>query len=221
MRSFVAALLLSASTLLAESITSRNGNIIYVDAAGREQQITEGHDDRGPSLSLDGRSVVFVRVTKTAAYPSQPLEMQVLESELWLADISGRKRAAAILRGSVAAPDRRSLSSFFDPQFAPAGEFVYFLAEYSATSHALFRLDVSRHEAAFLTGGVIGFAVLTRGVHRGQLIASMRTASADPDRGISHPFYILDSQGRQIRRIADESADLTSLVRRDSTSSLR
>ena len=206
-RSFLATVFLSVSTLLAQSVTSRSGSIVYVDAAGSERQITAGHDDRRPSLSLDGRSVVFVRVTNTGPYPSQPKEKQVLESELWLADISGRTRPAVILRGSVITPDRRPLTSFFAPQFAPAGEFVYFLAEFSATSNALCRLDVSRHQASFLTGGVIRFAVLTRGVHRGQIIASMRTASVNPEQGISHPFYILDSHGRQIRRVADESAD--------------
>src|SRR5512133_1986592 len=116
------ALLLCASTLVAQRVSGRNGGIVYIDASGREQQITVGHDDRNPSLSLDGRYVVFVRVSNTAPCPSQPKETQVLESELWQADMAGRTQPAAIFRGSVKAPDGRPLTAFFDPQFSPSGE---------------------------------------------------------------------------------------------------
>jgi hypothetical protein len=178
-------LLLCASTLVAQSVTTRNGGILYIDATGRERQITVGHDDRDPSLTLDSRFVVFVRTTKTAPYPS----------ELWHADTSGRTQPAALFRGSVSTPDGRPLMAFATPQFSPGGEYVYFLAEFSATSHALSRLDVLSHRASFLAGGAIEFAVLSEGAHRGEIIASIRTASRNPDAGYSYPFYLLDAHG--------------------------
>lgn len=145
----------------------------------------------------------------------------MLETELWLADISGRTQPAAIFRGSVMPPDGRAMTVFSGPHFSPTGELVYFSAEFSATSDALCRLDISSHQALFLTGGVIGFAVLTTGLHRGQIIVSMRTAPVDPEHGYTYPFYLLDSQGRKIRKIAGESSDLRSLVRRYSPPRLR
>jgi len=47
----------------------------------------------------------------------------------------------------------------------------------------------------------------------------MRTTPTHPEGGYFYPFYLLDAQGRRLRRIADESADLRSLVRQYSSSS--
>lgn len=218
-RSYFAVLLLCTSTLVAESVTSRNGNILYIDGSGRERQITSGHDDRDPSLSPDGQHIVFVRASKTEPSPIHPKETRILVSELWYADQSGRMQPAVIFRGSVMPPDGRPLTVFSSPQFSPGDKYVFFLAEFSATSDALCRLDVSRHRASFLTGGAIQYALLTNGGHRGRMIASMRTTPTHPEGGYFYPFYLLDAQGRRLRRIADESADLRSLVRQYSSSS--
>jgi hypothetical protein len=111
------------------------------------------------------------------------------------------------------------LTAFSSPQFSPGGEYVYFLAEFSSTSHALCRVDVSRHQASFLTGGAIRFAVLSKGTHRGEMIASIRTASANAEDGYSYPFYLLDAHGKRLSRVADEPSDFTSLVLRYSSPS--
>jgi Tol biopolymer transport system component len=128
-----------APVTFAQRAAVRDGNIVFVDHAGHERQITNTGKDYEPSLSANGESVVFVRQTKVASYPSQPKEMQVLESELWLADTSGRQQPRAIFHGFVMPPDGRPLTSFFGPQVSPDGRYVYFLAEFSATSHALCR----------------------------------------------------------------------------------
>jgi hypothetical protein len=147
--------------------------------------------------------------------------MEVLGSELWLAETTGRKQPVAIFRGAVMPPDHRPLTVFFGPQLSPGGEYVYFLAEFSATAHALCRLDVSHHRALFLSGDVVQFAVLTTGVNRSRIIASMRTPPANIDDGYSYPFYLLDSHGRTMRRIANESSDLTVLLTRYNSTSRR
>jgi hypothetical protein len=205
------------ATLLAQTVTSRGGRIFYRNVAGRETQLSQGPDDRDPALSLDGRSVVFVRVTKTAHYPNSPAEKHALDSEVWRASISSGALPEAILRGPIKDTGARPLTSFFGPQFSPGGDYVYILAEFAATSFALCRVDSARRTGLFLRGGVLEFRVLTAGPRKGQLIAAIRTASTKPYEsyeGYTTPYYLLDQNGRTIRRIADATSNLESLLRR-------
>ncbi len=212
--SFVALFLSASSLLAAQSVTTRNGAVIYMNASGREQQITVGHHDRDPSISLDGQFVVFFRATKKTA-------PDALEGELWRAETSGRGQPAIIARSSGIQSDCR-VTELSRPQFSPSSEWVYFLAPFAATSLALCRVDVSSHRASFLTGGAVQFVVLTEGGHRGEIIASMRTATKNFEDGLTYylyPFYLLDAQGQKVRQIADASSDLGSLVHRYSSPS--
>ncbi len=140
--------------------------------------------------------------------------MQVLESELWLADTSGRVQPKPIFRGSVMVPDGKPLTAFATPQLSPDGGSVYFLAGFAATTHALCRFDLSNGQASFLTAAV-DFRVLTTGPNRGRLIAAIRTRPEDPEQGgYSYRYYLLEPDGDKISRIADGSAILDLLVNR-------
>src|SRR4051812_33957972 len=203
---------LCMSGLLARNVSVRQGNIIFTDRAGQKHPITSTGQDYQPSLSVDGRSVVFVRHTKVVPYPGQSKEMHVLESELWLADAAGRANPKAIFRGFITPPGGQPLTSFFNPLISPDGRYVYFLAEFAATSHALCRLELSSGHASFLTGGAIEFRLLTSGAHAGWIIGSIRTLPKAVGQGYSYPYYLLAEDGRKISRIADASANLDALV---------
>jgi Tol biopolymer transport system component len=205
--------LLLSSVLHAQRITARSGSIWSVDNDGHEKRITDSGKDYQPSLSADGRSIVFVRHTKVAPYENQPQEMQVLESELWIADAQERGEPKPVLRLPVASPDGRSLWSFFTPKFSPKGRYVYFLAEFAATSHALCRLDVSSGRAILLTDA-LDFEVIMKGPHRGQILAKIRTSGNAPDYGYTTPVYLLAPNGKKISRVAGEEANLERLVGR-------
>src|ERR1035441_966049 len=52
-----------AMPLLAQSVSAVNGNIVFTDNRGSTKLVTAGHSDSDPSLSFDGRQIVFVRHT--------------------------------------------------------------------------------------------------------------------------------------------------------------
>jgi len=116
--------------LLAQSISVREGDIIFTDRAGQQNPITSTGQDCQPSFSVDGRSVVFVRHTKVVPYPGQRKGMPVLESALWLADAAGRANPTSIFRCSIT-PAGHS-PRFFNPVISPDGRYVDLLAKFDS-----------------------------------------------------------------------------------------
>ena len=66
----------------------------------------------------------------------------------------------------------QAFTTFQAPKFSPDGRYGYFLAEFAAPSHALWRLDLSMGNALFLTDA-IDFGGISKGVHRGQILARL------------------------------------------------
>jgi hypothetical protein len=194
-----------------EHVAVENGNIIYTDSACTAHRLTESGRDSEPALSADGREVAFVRAVREVGGTGVT---RVVQGELWIVGIERFPKPKRVYSGPAALPNGRQSSAFAAPKFSPDRRSLYFLTDYSATSAALFRLDLASGSAYFLSPAV-EYDVLQSGRHRGSIIANIRTLSAPDSQGITYPIYpyfMLDPNGRKLSRIADENAGLEELM---------
>jgi Tol biopolymer transport system component len=205
-----AALLLSAAVfaqpLLPQTVSAVDGNIVSVDESGRANQITSTHLDSEPSLSFDGRQVVFVRGTPNRTVDTGLGDIE--ETELWIARLDHQdvmRRAFLGHAGDFTPGPNMVMAGFSKPQFSPNGERVYFIAETWATSAAIHMLDLSTGKTSFLFPG-LDVEVIRHGKYKGFLIGTK-----DPileDRGRITVYWLLDPDGKQVERIGETEADL-------------
>ena len=201
------------SLLGAQTVTSTRGNVVFEDAGGIAHQVTDSGKDSEPSLSQDRRQVVFVRALQEAPGIGVPT---VVESELWVESIPPSGAPKQIFRGPLMMPDGRFSRAFYTPRFSANGAFIYFLADYSATSAALARLELASGKARFISPAV-EYVVLLTGRFRGFLIANIRSLSPPDDNGITYPiypYYLLTPAGKRYRRVADQDATLSDIVKK-------
>jgi hypothetical protein len=119
-----AALLLSAAVfaqpLLPQTVSAVDGNIVSVDESGRANQITSTHLDSEPSLSFDGRQVVFVRGTPNRTVDTGLGDIE--ETELWIARLDHQgvmRRAFLGHAGDFTPGPNMVMAGFSKPQFSP------------------------------------------------------------------------------------------------------
>jgi Tol biopolymer transport system component len=204
--------LLTSWLAAAQTVTDEGGNLVFIDGDGSRRAITESGRDSQPSLSADGRQVVFVRALREVPGIGVP---NVMVTEIWVAGTRapGRRRVYA---RPVTMPDGRSSQAFAAPKFSPDTRHIYFLADYSATSAALCRLDLATGTSQFLSPAH-EYDVLQSGPHKGFLVASIRSLSApdaDGNRFAIYPYYLLDPDGKREARVANEDEKLEDVARR-------
>ena len=128
-----------AMPLLAQSVSAVNGNIVFTDNRGSTKLVTAGHSDSDPSLSFDGRQIVFVRHT------ANNTGIEADWTELWIAHVDGTKAASRVLvghDGDFTPCPTMLLAEFSKPQFSPDGQRIYFISAAWATSAAIDVLDL-------------------------------------------------------------------------------
>lgn len=200
------------SLLNGQTAAVTNGNIVIIDVNGAKHQITDEGKDSEPSLSPDGKHIVFIRALREAPGIGVPT---VVDSELWIAASSVPTTPKRAYRGPLMLPDGRFSNAFYAPKFSPSGAFVYFLADYSATSGALCRLELTSGKAQFISPAM-EYDVLRTGKYRGFLIANIRSLGPPDDDGIRYPiypYYLLTPSGKQYRRAAGPEANLSDVVK--------
>ena len=175
-------LVFGAATAPAQSVSERNGRIIFTGKNGVDKSITNGNLDSQPRLSFDKRQIVFVRRT-----PGQTAETgagDVEKTELWLAYVDDSRPPKRLLTGGqfIEGPNANIvIASFAGPQFSPDGTRIYFAAIAYATQGAILELDLATEKTTFLFPG-LGKEVITTGKYRGFLIGektpSLKTAAA-------------------------------------------
>jgi hypothetical protein len=179
-----------SGALAAQSVSVRGGNIVYTDSHGAERQLTKSGRDREPSLSPDGRLVVFARETDQTSLSMGGVRIKA--NELWIISASGNKLER------VLAPPKTinggEYSNFSSPKFAPDNNAIYFLVQKWATSFELERLSLTDQTLRTVTHA-IEFKVVAEGRWKGHLIVQQRRFSV---RGYNYYWYWLyDTDGTE------------------------
>lgn len=165
-----------------QSLVSKDGNLVFTGADGTSRQITASGHDSAPSLSPDGRLVVFVRDTPQlvvdSAVADGPLELK----ELWRSNTDGTG-ARRLLRGKVC-PHRKQaprgqlvcvghgIAAISNPQFSHDGRTIFFLARNLLSAdgdHLIYAVGVQGGTARLVTFGH-SLEVIRGGAFRGCLI---------------------------------------------------
>jgi len=159
---------LSVSAIWSQSVACVAGNVVYYSRGGMTRQLTSSGSDYDPSLSIDGRHVVFVREIRRHPDASGLGEL-IEESHLYVVDIDLKQPPRAIL-ARAATQSSRSFGWFTEPQFSPTNNSVYFLVpNWAAVTGGLFRLNLASGNTSFVSAAQ-KFWVVPFGVYSGKII---------------------------------------------------
>lgn len=149
-------------------VEARNGNIVLLDASGREKQLTSSGRDASPVLAPDGKWVVFVRSVdgEKIETPTEPQD----PAELWQVNVSG-KDATRLLRTRASGKVEQLIVGFESIQFSSDGRLVYFVTPAWVTSGAVHVVDTTNGKERFLLPGS-DIEVLHRGEYRDHLLVA-------------------------------------------------
>jgi Tol biopolymer transport system component len=179
----------------AQSVASDAGNIVYTDVHGKTTQLTNSGVDAFPSLSPDGRMVVFVRTVK--GEPVSTGSSEGLPTELWVTDI--RTLKAEMLVASKQAEDMKEvLAGFTYPQFSVDGKRIFFLSAAWATSDAVHCVDIASKRQRFVTDGN-SLEVIRSGALKGKLRINQHRYRKGIGGAYDHD-YIFSEDGIEVKK---------------------
>ncbi len=191
---------------LAQIATERHGDIFFSDKAGITDQITSVGKDYDPSLSADGKIIVFAREGVQVLDLNAPkIGALTTTSQLWTASTTGTTAPKLIVDGTTELGDRKFYSQH-SPHLSPDCSLVYFLVDFAATTSAIVRFDL-KTKSAFLIGTALQFSVVPKGKYRGFLVAQRRKEKLAP--GYYDWFWLLDSGGNEIAVIGMDEGDVS------------
>ena len=172
-------------------------DVVYTDANGVDRILSSSSSWRSePDLSSDKSSVVFLR------------EVDQERQEIWAVRTDGS--GERLLHRGPVTWNRASCpsSSIRDTKWSIDGRFIYFVTDCTATTGALWRLEVrTGNVAAFIPDAAL-YGVIQTGRFKGFLIANQRTLpSADDPSGPRYPvylFYLFSPEGERLSQVAEE-----------------
>ncbi|MCP3060128.1 hypothetical protein LXT21_15195 [Myxococcus sp. K38C18041901] len=180
------------------SVVEEKGKIVLVEANGKRRSLTSSGQDSQPSLSPDGRAVVFVRNASGKKVESATGEVEA--NEVWWVDTSGGKPRRLV--ASTASDDpKASLGALEAPQFSPDGKTVFLLSAAWVTSGAVHKVDVATGKEQFVSPGNT-LEVIPRGEHHGKLIVQLHKYFLGG--GSYDWFWLLEPDGKPVGPIGDD-----------------
>lgn len=188
-----------AHNLDAQSVSGSAGNIVYRSLGGVEHRITGGGLDSMPTLSVDGRWIVFVRRTpRDTVNTSLGWEER---TELWVVRTDGSS-ARRLLRGHDGTAPETTLARFDSPLFSLDGRTVYFGSRGWVTSDALHSVDFATGSERFICGAN-GFELLKLGRYRGDLMVGQHRYGTN---GSYDGTWIVSPRGQVLRQVTVDGA---------------
>jgi hypothetical protein len=195
-----------SGSVFGQAVSIKDGKVLFKAKDGSTIQITSSGLDSDPSLSVNGKLVVFVRRTPTSKIDTGAGSLDT--NELWVAETTAAGNAHRILSGhSAGAKSGDPLAGFTSPKFSLDARRVYFLAQLAATSQHLFVLDLKSEQVRFLCRG-IGFEVLNSGNNAGFLIVLKDIPRVMP--GHVARYWLLDQDGKDVGEIGENESDVRS-----------
>jgi Tol biopolymer transport system component len=187
------------------SVAAVGGNVYVTRPNGERIEITSGGNDYDPSLSPDGRYVVFARAVPGPPFREGPQPRgQQDRSELWIVGADGIG-PRPLFSGEVRDGDFRYVH-FSAPHLSLDNRYVYFAIPLTAVCAGLVRLDRRTSQVTILTPAD-AFTVIESGTYRGYLVV-MRHVYIFPDAqgqgGATRPSWLYSPDGEPVRKIGDD-----------------
>ncbi|MDY7225620.1 TolB family protein [Hyalangium rubrum] len=180
------------------SVVEEKGNLVLVEPGGKKRKLTSSGQDSQPSLSADGKAVVFVRRGSGAKLESAAGEVEA--NELWWMDTTGGK-PRRLVRSAASDDPKKFLGALQTPQFSPDGKTVFFMSAAWTTSSAVHKVDVATGKEQFVSPGN-SLEVIPRGEYQGRLIVQMHKYFLGG--GTYDWFWVLEPDGREIGPIGED-----------------
>jgi dipeptidyl aminopeptidase/acylaminoacyl peptidase len=181
-----------------------SGNVVYRPGTGAARALTRTGLDTMAVLSPDGALVAFVRRTPGTLVPTTTGPDEA--TELWAVRVDGTG-ARRLVRGRDDRDPRRALAALASPQFSPDGRRLYFTSTAWVTSDAVHVVDLATGRERFVAPAN-DLEVLRRGPDAGRLLVEQHHAAAAPHAESRDEYWLLDADGRPLRRLGDtEAAD--------------
>ena len=185
-------LLCSALSIWGQNVDVRAGNIFYTDAAGTSRQITFSGIDAGPTLSFDGKQIIFVRQTSTPAGFEEPTDLHPMRTQIWIADVNGAN--PKMVFGGPVVVGKSRYATFSEPRLAPDNNRAYFLIHYAVVQFGLVRLDLNTGKVRMISGS-LDWEIVGTGRYAGDLVVQKRKAYPG---GFSNSFWLISPDGIEL-----------------------
>jgi hypothetical protein len=151
-----------------QEVSVHDGNIVVVDAVGKERQLTSLGHDGDPDLSPDKQWVVFARGVSGPKI-SGPMGSDVDPNEIWIIGTDGQ-HARRLVRSQGCEPRGGCpLSGLSRPQFADDGKGIFFEAKCAVVTSCIYHLDLRTAVPKDIGGGTF-LHVIHDGPQRGNLL---------------------------------------------------
>jgi len=189
---------LTPTHMPAQSVSEKDGSIFFADASGRVTQLTTSGLDFAPSLSPDGKLVVFVRHT-----PGQTVTVGWGETEareLWVIGVDAMN-ARLLARGAKKVPWTDTLAQLDRPQFLSDSRRVVFGSALAVVHGTVNLVDIDTGQIRRIGGGNFS-EVVREGRYRDNLIVIQHRYFLQ---GGSYDWYwVVDLDGKEVGPIGPD-----------------
>lgn len=196
-------------------VSAENGNIFFSSGTVKKQLTTTGQDS-APILSLDGKTVIFIRRSNEMAY--NPIEgadnpRDPHADQIWSVSIDGRSERMLVRDKN---PDKSNpknwrgedVIGFIEDdslQFSPDGKTIYFLIPAWVTSSALHAVNMDGSNEHFIAAANT-LKVIDKGQYRGDLIVSQHRYFLAG--GSYDWYYVFTPEGKEIGPLGENLKDI-------------
>jgi len=175
----------------------RDGRIWVSGSDGRATELTAGPRDSQPSISSDGKVVVFCRIDPSDDFRTEIYSVRRSdhsEYRLFSGPVHYRGQEIRYLGW---------------PALDASGHTLFLIARHSVTTGALFSIDLPSGTERYLTDGA-EFAVVRSGPNAGKLLVNQRFTD---QRVARYEWWLFTSDGERIRLVTRERLQWTEALR--------
>ncbi|MEY2512512.1 MAG: hypothetical protein QOE26_3275 [Verrucomicrobiota bacterium] len=199
----------AVTSAFSQSVSVKEGNILFTDKAGQTTALTSGGRDSGPVLALDGKWVAFVRKVdgKKIATGSEEVD----PTELWQVRTDG-KEPSLLVKCRAAEKPESVIAGFENLQFSTNGKLLYFVTSAWATSGAVHVVDTTNRKDRYLFPGN-DLKIVTSGEYKDCLLVQQHKYFVGG--GSYDWFWLLRPDGKEVGPVGEDTETFEATYRKE------
>ncbi|MEY2579760.1 MAG: hypothetical protein QOI49_2584 [Verrucomicrobiota bacterium] len=199
----------AVTSAFSQSVSVKEGNILFTDKAGQTTALTSGGRDSGPVLALDGKWVAFVRKVdgKKIATGSEEVD----PTELWQVRTDG-KEPSLLVKCRAAEKPESVIAGFENLQFSTNGKLLYFVTSAWATSGAVHVVDTTNRKDRYLFPGN-DLKIVTSGEDKDCLLVQQHKYFVGG--GSYDWFWLLRPDGKEVGPVGEDTETFEATYRKE------